>query len=82
MKLDIINNFGLTTNKQYHLSDGLNAKYRHTTYEDMIKRLNFYGFYNQKIKRWIPTDYDETSIKDHYFKEKFDQEILEYFVRK
>tara|TARA_B100000575_G_scaffold91131_1_gene72413 strand:- start:2558 stop:3604 length:1047 start_codon:yes stop_codon:yes gene_type:complete len=72
MKLDIINNFGLTTNKQYHLSDGLNAKYRHTTYEDMIKRLKFYGFYNfKKLKGGFPTDYDETSIKDHYFKEKF-----------
>ena len=38
----------------------------------MIKRLKFYGFYNfKKLKGGFPTDYDETSIKDHYFKEKF-----------
>ena len=33
--LEVLDFLGVETNKRYHLGDGLNAVYRHTTYEDV-----------------------------------------------
>lgn len=71
--LEVLDFLGIETNKRYHLGDGLNAVYRHTTYEDLLARLEGYGFGN--VRRLIggyPTDLDYDAIaEDRFGFEKF-----------
>jgi hypothetical protein len=46
--IETLDFLGVETNKRYHLGDGLNAVYRHTTYEDFLARLAGYGFGNPR----------------------------------
>jgi len=59
--------------KRYHLGDGLNAIYRHTTYEQLTKRLSSFGFGNfRRLVGGFPTDFDHDVIaEDKYGNEKF-----------
>lgn len=67
-----INDSGITTSKKYHLGDGLNAKYRHTTLSKITNRLYKIGFRNFKqVKGGFSTDFDKPFYKDKYFKYKF-----------
>ena len=67
-----INQSGITTSKKYHLGDGLNAKYRHTTVNEIKKRLKKIGFKNfRQLNGGLSTDFDKPFYKDKYFKYKF-----------
>lgn len=63
----------LETGKLYFCGDGLNAVYRHTTYEEMTDRLSKLGFGNfKRMVGGFPTDFDHDVIaEDRYGKEKF-----------
>ena len=78
-----IRSFGLTTNKEYHLSDGLNATYRHTTLpklKNMLKKIGFCNF--KQLKGGYKTDYDKPFYKDKYFNEKFGSGDLRILCQK
>ena len=74
----------ISTNKRYHLGDGLNAVYRHTNYKDFTKRLSDYGF--GCFKRMVggfPTDFDHDVIaQDKYGIEKFGSGDLRILAQK
>lgn len=79
----IITSFGLTNNKEYHLGDLLNAKYRHTTYLKLTRQLEKIGFYNFKqLKGGMKTDFDKPFYKDRYFREKFGSGDLRILCQK
>jgi SAM-dependent methyltransferase len=71
--LEVLDFLGVETNKRYHLGDGLNAVYRHTTYDDFIRRLEGYGFGNpRRLVGGFPTDFDHDAIEaDPWGREKF-----------
>jgi SAM-dependent methyltransferase len=71
--LEVLDFLGVETNKRYHLGDGLNAVYRHTTYEDLLTRLEGYGFGNvRRLVGGFPTDFDHDAIDaDRFGVEKF-----------
>ena len=78
-----INSLGLTTNKEYHLNDGLNALYRRRTLPELKKQFKRIGFYNFKqLKGGYKTDYDKPFYKDKYFKEKFGSGDLRILCKK
>jgi ubiquinone/menaquinone biosynthesis C-methylase UbiE len=78
-----IRSFGLTTNKEYHLSDGLNAEYRHTTFSKLKKKLEKIGFFNFKqLNGGMKTDFDKPFYKDKYFSEKFGSGDLRILCQK
>ncbi len=71
--LEVLDFMGVETNKRYHLGDGLNAVYRHTSYEDFVARLEAYGFGNvRRLVGGFPTDFDHDAIaEDRFGVEKF-----------
>jgi hypothetical protein len=71
--LEVLDFLGVETNKRYHLGDGLNAVYRHTSYEDFVARLTHYGFGNvRRLVGGYPTDFDHDAIaEDHFGTQKF-----------
>jgi ubiquinone/menaquinone biosynthesis C-methylase UbiE len=71
--IQCLKQLNISTNKRYHFGDGFNAKYRHTSYEAMTKRLLGYGFGNfRRLIGGFPTDFDHDVIaQDRYGKEKF-----------
>ena len=78
-----IKSFGLTTNKEYHLSDGLIATYRRTTLpklKNMLKKIGFYNF--KQLKGGYKTDFDKPFYKDKYFNEKFGSGDLRILCQK
>ena len=78
-----IRSFGLTTNKEYHLGDGLNAEYRHTNLSKLKTKLEKIGFYNFKqLKGGMKTDFDKPFYKDKYFSEKFGSGDLRILCQK
>lgn len=78
-----IRSIGLTTNKEYHLSDGLNAEYRHTTFSKLKKNLTKIGFFNFKqLNGAMKTDFDKPFYKDKYFSEKFGSGDLRILCQK
>jgi len=80
---DTIRSFGLTTNKEYHLGDGLNARYRHTTLSKLKKNLKKIGFYNfRQLNGGMKTDFDKPFYKDKYFSEKFGSGDLRILCQK
>ena len=67
-----IKSIGLTTNKAYHLGDGMNAEYRHTTFNKIRSKLSKIGFFNFKqLKGGFNTDFDKPYSKDKFFNKKF-----------
>jgi SAM-dependent methyltransferase len=82
--LDYLN---IETGKRYHLGDGLNATYRHTTWAELTERLSRLGFGNfRRLVGGFPTDFDHDVIAaDKYGREKFgegDLRILAQLVEK
>lgn len=78
-----IRSLGLTNNKEYHLGDGLNAEYRHTTFSKLKIKLKKIGFYNFKqLKGGMKTDSDKPFYKDKYFSEKFGSGDLRILCQK
>ena len=81
--IENIRSKGLTTNKEYHLGDGLNALYRHTTLEIIKKKLFKIGFeFVRQLKGGFSTDFDKPFYKDKYFEEKFGSGDLRLLFRK
>lgn len=82
--LEVLDFLGVETNKRYHLGDGLNAVYRHTTYEDFIARLAGYGFGNpRRLTGGFPTDFDHDAIAaDPFGQEKFGSGDIRVLVQK
>jgi SAM-dependent methyltransferase len=82
--LEVLDFLGVETNKRYHLGDGLNAVYRHTTYEDFIERLEGYGFGNaRRLVGGFPTDFDHDAIEaDPWGPEKFGDGDIRLLVQK
>ena len=81
--VDVIRSMGLSINKIYHLSDHMNAKYRHTSKEKLIIRLKKIGFKNfRQLRGGEKTDSDKPFMKDKYFKEKFGSGDLRILCQK
>ena len=67
-----IRSVGLSTNKEYHLGDGLSARYRHTNLIKIKKALENINFkFVKQLKGGMATDLDRPYVKDKYFNEKF-----------
>lgn len=78
-----IRNTGIVNSKEYHLGDNMNAKYRHTTLEKLIKTLEQYGFKNFKqLNGGFSTDFDKPFSKDKYFDVKFGSGDLRVLCQK
>lgn len=82
--LDTLDKLNLSTGKRYHLGDGLNATYRHTTWKEITSRLSKLGFGNfKRLKGGFPTDFDEDVIvSDKYGAEKFGESDLRILTQK
>jgi SAM-dependent methyltransferase len=82
--LEVLDFLGVETNKRYHLGDGLNAVYRHASYEDFTARLAGYGFGNvRRLVGGYPTDFDHDVIaQDRFGAEKFGSGDIRVLVQK
>lgn len=82
--VQLLADLGLETGKRYHLGDGLNAIYRHTTWEALTTRLEKLGFGNfRRLKGGFPTDFDHDVIDaDRYGPEKFGSGDLRLLAEK
>ena len=82
--IETLDFLGVETNKRYHLGDGLNAVYRHTTYEDFVARLAGYGFGNpRRLTGGLETDFDHDVIAaDRWGREKFGSGDIRVLVQK
>lgn len=71
--VDQLKALNLSIGKRYHLGDGLNAVYRHTTWEELTERLARLGFGNfRRLTGGFPTDFDHDVIAaDRYGTAKF-----------
>jgi ubiquinone/menaquinone biosynthesis C-methylase UbiE len=82
-KISTIRGAYLNFNKQYHISDNMNAKYQHfskNTYLNYLKSFGFKNFIQQS--GGTKTDFDEVSSKDKYFKIKFGSGDLRFVCQK
>ena len=79
--LDYLN---IETGKRYHLGDGLNAVYRHETWNGLINRLSKIGFGNfRRLTGGFSTDFDHDVIsQDKYGREKFGEGDLRLLAQK
>ena len=79
--LDFLN---VETNKRYHLGDGLNAVYRHTTWEKLTQRLTAMGFgHFRRLVGGFSTDFDHDVIEaDPYGTAKFGSGDLRLLTQK
>jgi SAM-dependent methyltransferase len=79
--LDFLN---VETNKRYHLGDGLNATYRHTSWDELTNRLGRLGFGDfRRLVGGFPTDFDHDVIgADPWGREKFGEGDLRLLARK
>lgn len=82
--LEVLDHLGVETNKRYHLGDGLNAVYRHTTWEELTGRLEGYGFGNfRRLVGGFPTDFDHDVLEaDPFGSEKFGSGDLRLLAQK
>jgi len=71
--LSYLEYLNVETGKRYHLGDGLNARYRLTTWAEITGRLARLGFGNfRRLRGGFPTDFDHDVIEqDKYGQEKF-----------
>ena len=81
---EVLDFIGVETNKRYHLGDGLNAVYRHTTLEDYLARLEGYGFGNfRRLEGGFSTDFDGKRVESvPYGREKFGSGDLRILAQK
>jgi ubiquinone/menaquinone biosynthesis C-methylase UbiE len=82
--IHVLGSLNIETGKRYHLGDGLNAIYRHTTRKALIDYLEILGFGNF---RWLiggfSTDFDQNVIDaDKYGPEKFGEGDLRLLAQK
>jgi ubiquinone/menaquinone biosynthesis C-methylase UbiE len=79
--LDYLN---IEVGKRYHLGDGLNAVYRHTSWAELTARLGRLGFGNfRRLTGGFPTDFDDDVIAaDKYGREKFGEGDLRLLAQK
>lgn len=78
-----IRSCGLNNSKEYHLSDNMNAEYRHTTFKKITNFLKKIGFKNFKqLNGGFSTDFDKPFTKDRYFDEKFGSGDLRILCQK
>jgi len=81
--VETIRSMSLSTNKEYHLSDSLNALYRHTDLKNIKKMLIKIGFkFVRQLKGGYETDFDKPFIKDKYFNQKFGSGDLRLLFKK
>ena len=67
----------------YHVRDGLNALYRHTTLDIMKNKLSKMGFkFVRQLNGGFNTDFDQPFHKDKYFKKKFGSGDLRLLFKK
>ena len=84
---DIVQNqirlIGLSTNKEYHLGDGLSAKYRHTDLPTIKNKLKKIGFkFIKQLNGGFKTDFDYPYFKDKFFNKKFGSGDLRLLFKK
>lgn len=74
----------ISTGKRYHLGDGLNAVYRHTTWDELTTRLGQLGFGNfRRLVGGFATDFDHDVIAaDRFGAEKFGSGDLRLICQK
>jgi len=78
-----IRSIGLTTNKEYHLGDGLSARYRHTDLKSIKAKLKKIGFkYIRQLNGGFNKDFDYPYSKDKYFRKKFGSGDLRLLFQK
>lgn len=82
--LGALDKLNLETGKRYHLGDGLNAVYRHTSWDEITSRLSRFGFGNfRRLIGGFPTDFDHDVIMaDKYGREKFGEGDLRLLAQK
>jgi ubiquinone/menaquinone biosynthesis C-methylase UbiE len=82
--LQCLDQLHLQTGKRYHLGDGLNAPYRHTTWAALTARLTRHGFGNfRRLVGGFDTDFDHDAIAaDRYGPEKFGEGDLRCLAMK
>ena len=82
--LEVLDFLGVETNKRYHLGDGLNATYRHTTWDELTNRLARLGFGNfRRLVGGFPTDFDHDVIEaDRWGREKFGEGDIRLLAQK
>jgi ubiquinone/menaquinone biosynthesis C-methylase UbiE len=70
---DVLGGMNVSADKIVHISDGLNATYKHTRWKKITKKLTEHGFANfKRLVGGFPTDFDLDRIKsDPYGTEKF-----------
>jgi len=71
--LECLDFVGVETGKRYHLGDGLNATYRHTSWDELVGRLGDIGFDEfRRLAGGFPTDLDGEALeRDPWAREKF-----------
>jgi ubiquinone/menaquinone biosynthesis C-methylase UbiE len=78
-----IRSAGLNYGKTYHLSDNMNAIYRHTTYKKIKLFLEKLGFKNfRQLNGGFSTDIDKPFCNDKYFQKKFGSGDLRILCQK
>lgn len=82
--LEHLQYLNLEVGKRYHLGDGLQAVYRHETYEGITRMLSEMGMGNfRRLVGGFPTDFDHDVIAaDKYGKEKFGDGDLRILAQK
>lgn len=79
----ILDTMGLSIGKRYHIGDSLQATYRHSNLEDMVTRLEGYGFGNyRRLFGGYSTDSDGDAKKDPWALEKFGSGDVRLLVQK
>jgi len=84
---NVLLSMNVSRNKIIHLTDGLSATYRHTSWDKITKKLESHGFGNfRRLKGGFDTDFDFDRIEsDPYGKEKFgegDLRVLTQLIHK
>jgi ubiquinone/menaquinone biosynthesis C-methylase UbiE len=82
--LQTLKDLNLETGKRYHLSDGLNAIYRHDTWANLTERLGRLGFGKfRRLTGGFPTDFDHDAIAaDRFGADKFGEGDLRLLTQK
>ncbi len=70
--------------KRAHLTDGLKATYRYTSWKEITERMSRLGFGNfKRLQGGFPTDFDGPTLEnDPYAKEKFGEGDLRVLAQK
>jgi ubiquinone/menaquinone biosynthesis C-methylase UbiE len=78
-----IRSIGLSTNKEYHLGDGLSARYRNADLPTIKNKLKKIGFkFVKQLNGGFKTDFDYPYYKDKFFNKKFGSGDLRILCQK